>query len=233
MNKKYLVFIFLIFVASLTSYKVTSTYYENIDNKNLDKLNNEFLLKTEEMDIILNKIKSIEDVVGVEYESDESHFDIAKRFDKVRNKVNLIVQRTKMKDSVPIGKPLNSIHITSKFGVRFHPILKKKKFHKGIDLRAKVGTKVFATAPGVVRFLGKQKKGYGKYIIIQHNYGFETLYGHLDKFLVGNGDIVEKGSVVGYSEIVEEVMDHIYTMKHDSVGNQSLLLLGIKNIVCF
>ncbi|MBU1077177.1 MAG: LysM peptidoglycan-binding domain-containing M23 family metallopeptidase [Spirochaetes bacterium] len=84
--------------------------------------------------------------------------------------------------------------ITSGFGLRQWGW--RKKFHKGIDIAAPVGTKIFSSRDGEVKFSGRQKK-YGYVIIIVHDNDFETRYAHLKKVLVQTGDKVEQGQVIG------------------------------------
>ncbi len=97
---------------------------------------------------------------------------------------------------IPSGNPLlGEIHITSPFGERIHPITGERKFHHGIDLRVSVGEPVVATAIGKVSFAGV-KNGYGNVIVIDHMYGFQTAYAHLNKILVKSGEIVGKGKII-------------------------------------
>jgi murein DD-endopeptidase MepM/ murein hydrolase activator NlpD len=88
--------------------------------------------------------------------------------------------------------------IGSPFGVRFHPILKKYIGHEGVDLEAEYGTKVRATADGVVIFSGWED-GYGNMVKIQHDYGCETYYGHNSRLLVYQGESVKKGQIISIS----------------------------------
>ena len=111
-------------------------------------------------------------------------------------------QRAHMLQHIPNGSPLKKTHITSKFGMRKkHPVTGKRKFHKGIDLRAKENTKVYATADGIVMATKKARQtgGLGQALILVHNYGFKTYYGHLNKFLVKKGDYVKKGQLIALS----------------------------------
>lgn len=102
--------------------------------------------------------------------------------------------------NIPNSSPLKDIFITSKYGVRFHPILDEEKFHTGLDLRAKVGTEVYSTADGIIwETRDVDSGGYGKYITILHNYGFRTLYAHLNDVYVKKGDIITKGTLIGLS----------------------------------
>ncbi len=103
-------------------------------------------------------------------------------------------------NSIPSTTPLEKLFVTSSFGFRFHPIFNQEKLHTGIDLKADIGTKVYATADGIVlKTRNTDPGGYGKMIRIVHNYGFETLYAHLDDIYVSPGDIIKKGTLLGLS----------------------------------
>jgi murein DD-endopeptidase MepM/ murein hydrolase activator NlpD len=100
----------------------------------------------------------------------------------------------------PAIQPLSIKELTrfgSPFGMRIHPILKKKRMHEGIDLTAPRGTKIFATADGVVVEARWSSGGYGNKIVINHGYGYQTLYGHCHKLLVEKGQKVKRGDVIG------------------------------------
>jgi murein DD-endopeptidase MepM/ murein hydrolase activator NlpD len=88
--------------------------------------------------------------------------------------------------------------ITSTFGTRFHPLLNYSRKHMGIDLRARYGTKVMAAADGVVVSSGYQG-GYGKIVVIDHGYGYQTRYAHNSRLLVQRGQKVKKGQVISLS----------------------------------
>lgn len=110
---------------------------------------------------------------------------------------SLMLQK-KMLDNIPNSYPVPFKGITSPRGNRMHPTLKKMDFHPGVDLRATMNTPVRATADGVVEFAGFHKKsGFGNLIIIHHNYGFRTSFGHLNKVLTKIGDVVRKGDIIG------------------------------------
>lgn len=102
--------------------------------------------------------------------------------------------------SIPNGVPIQAIRISDKFGPRIHPVRKKRVVHQGIDFKANRGTPVYATADGIVEFGGFHKSsGFGKLIILQHNFGFKTYFAHLDAVKVKGGEFVSKGQLIGLS----------------------------------
>ena len=80
-------------------------------------------------------------------------------------------------------------------GIEHHPISGGVKHHNGVDLRLNTGDDVIASAMGKVAFAG-EKGGYGNTVIIEHAFGFKTLYAHLDRIYVTEGEIVGKGKVI-------------------------------------
>lgn len=101
---------------------------------------------------------------------------------------------------IPNGSPVEYKGITSKFGYRIHPKLKTREFHRGSDMRATMNTPVYATADAVVEFAGYHKSsGFGNLIILSHNYGFRTYFGHLNKVVVKSGMYIRKGDLIGYT----------------------------------
>ncbi|MBS1190688.1 MAG: metalloendopeptidase-like rane protein [Rhodocyclaceae bacterium] len=98
-----------------------------------------------------------------------------------------------------LRSPLEFSRVTSGFAMRFHPVLQEWRAHKGVDYGAPSGTKVRATADGVVDFAGRQG-GYGNLVIIRHSGNYSTAYGHLRGFGAGvkKGSRVAQGSTIGY-----------------------------------
>jgi len=88
--------------------------------------------------------------------------------------------------------------LASGFGYRIDPVYKTTKFHAGLDFAAPQGTPVYATANGVVRFAGDAGNGYGRHIIIDHGFNYETLYGHLIRIKTRAGTRVRRGEVIGW-----------------------------------
>lgn len=102
-----------------------------------------------------------------------------------------------LKTPVPAGR------LSSRFGMRKHPILGFTRLHSGIDFAAPRGTPVFAAAAGSIEFIGWNgtvNTGYGKLIIIKHNNTYKTFYAHLHGFRSGlkEGSIIRQGEVIGY-----------------------------------
>jgi murein DD-endopeptidase MepM/ murein hydrolase activator NlpD len=86
--------------------------------------------------------------------------------------------------------------LSSGFGYRISPFTGLREFHKGLDISNREGTKVIATADGVVTFAGKNGL-FGDMIKIDHGHGIMTRYGHLEKMLIKRGDVVKRGDVIG------------------------------------
>lgn len=115
---------------------------------------------------------------------------------------NPYVASTPVGNPLPTGCPLgaNPMIITSPFTTsRYHPTKHVYKSHLGVDLRAAMGTDVFATAAGVVSYVGNEPKGCGTYVKILHDSNYATTYCHLSQALVSKGDKVEAGCRIGRS----------------------------------
>lgn len=100
---------------------------------------------------------------------------------------------------VPAIQPISNKDLrrtASGYGVRIDPIYRTPRFHSGMDFSAKIGTEIYATGNGVVTFAG-WKQGYGNCLMIDHGYGFQTLYGHMSKFKARVGQKVTRGEVIG------------------------------------
>ena len=99
--------------------------------------------------------------------------------------------------AVPSRNPLNSGRLTSGYGMRKHPVLGRRRRHKGIDIAAPTGTPIYATADGQVT-RADWFSSYGLYISIDHGGDLETRYAHLSKLSVADGERVKKGDLIGY-----------------------------------
>jgi murein DD-endopeptidase MepM/ murein hydrolase activator NlpD len=122
----------------------------------------------------------------------------SKSFDEV---FKLAKQKTQMLASIPGIQPVaikGSDRLVSGFGYRIHPIYKTAKMHTGIDFAAPTGTPIYSTGNGVVSQTEFNGRGYGNNVVINHGYGYQTLYGHMTKFVVRPGQKVQRGDLIGY-----------------------------------
>jgi len=94
------------------------------------------------------------------------------------------------------NKDLN--RIASGFGYRIDPVYKTVKMHAGLDFAAPQGTPIYATANGTVTTGGNTGNGYGNHVVINHGYGYETLYGHMVRVKVHAGEKVKRGEIIGW-----------------------------------
>lgn len=109
--------------------------------------------------------------------------------------------KEEMLQSIPAIQPVSNAdlkRIASGFGFRVHPIYKIAKQHAGLDFSAEVGTEIYATGDGKISAVNSKLSGYGRHVIIDHGYGFETLYAHMSKVAVREGEKVKRGQVIGY-----------------------------------
>lgn len=97
---------------------------------------------------------------------------------------------------VPIKK--GTQRLVSGYGMRIHPIYKTLRMHTGVDFTAPSGTPIYAPGDGVVKRVERNRHGYGLMIEIDHGYGYETLYAHLNDFNVRRGQKVKRGEIIGY-----------------------------------
>lgn len=121
----------------------------------------------------------------------------SKSFDEV---VSLAKNKEQMLASIPAIQPIPNKDLkrmASGFGVRIHPIYKVPKMHWGMDFSAPTGTNIFATGDGVIVEVVNSRRGFGKHVVIDHGYGYETLYGHMSQIDVRKGQQVKRGDIIG------------------------------------
>ncbi len=113
----------------------------------------------------------------------------------------LVKNKEKLLSHTPAIQPVSNKdlnRIASGYGYRIDPVYKTTKFHAGLDFSAPQGTPIYATADGVVSTAGSTGNGYGNHVIINHSYGYETLYGHMVRVKVKNGQAIKRGEVIGW-----------------------------------
>ena len=122
----------------------------------------------------------------------------SKSFDEI---IDLTKDKLSMLASIPAIQPVSNKNLkrmASGYGYRIHPIYKTRKMHAGMDFSAKTGTEIYATGNGTINKVRRSKKGYGNYVEINHGYGYKTLYAHMSKFIVKQGQKVKRGELIGY-----------------------------------
>lgn len=135
--------------------------------------------------------------------------DLARKVDLLEKEVYVqaksyeqVIEMTKTKEirleNIPAIQPVLNKDLTrvaSGYGWRVHPIYHTRKFHQGMDFTAPIGTDVYATGNARVSFVG-WKQGYGNTVMLDHGFGYETLYAHLYKPLVNVGQRVKRGDII-------------------------------------
>jgi murein DD-endopeptidase MepM/ murein hydrolase activator NlpD len=115
-------------------------------------------------------------------------------FEMAKNKSDMLA-------AIPAIQPIankNLTRVASGYGTRIHPIYKTKKLHTGMDFTAPRGTEIYATGDGKVKKASRSRRGYGSHVIIDHGYGYQTLYAHMKKLAVRPGQKVKRGEIIGY-----------------------------------
>ena len=121
--------------------------------------------------------------------------DMAHRGVQLNMLDSMLTNAALKKEAFPVGNPVKSGHLSSKFGWRIDPFTGRRKFHHGVDLAARRGAKVVAVASGVVTWAGK-RGGYGNLVEITHADGYVTRYGHSSRVLVSKGQVVRRGQSI-------------------------------------
>jgi murein DD-endopeptidase MepM/ murein hydrolase activator NlpD len=157
------------------------------------KLQQELMEKSKQLSFLNQTLDGLEDLIGVQPNEDAPIVERVKSVQLTTLEKSFILQMT------PSGRPVQKFQgVSSSYGWRTHPVTGEKEFHRGIDYRGKKGDPVIATADGVVEYSGYHKKsGYGNMILLTHDNGFKTLYGHMSKRLVQTGETVKKGQIIG------------------------------------
>ena len=122
----------------------------------------------------------------------------SKSFDDL---ILLAKEKEDMLRSIPAIIPISTKDLTriaSGFGLRIHPVYKISKFHAGMDFTSPMGTEVYASGDGTIESVLSSKRGMGNYIVINHGFGYSSVYAHLDRFNVRAGQKVHRGDVIGY-----------------------------------
>lgn len=142
-------------------------------------------------ELMIETTKKIDELTKQLYIQSKSYDEI---FELAKNK-------TQMLASIPAIQPVSNKDLTriaSGFGYRIHPIYKTSILHTGLDFTAPVGTEIYSTGNGVVEKVENDSRGYGNSVVIKHGFGYETLYGHMSKIKVKQGQKINRGDVIGF-----------------------------------
>lgn len=142
-------------------------------------------------DLIISTTKKIDQITKQLYIQSKS-------FDNI---ITLAENKEKMLAAIPAIQPVSNKDLSrmaSGFGYRIHPIYKTNKFHAGMDFSAKTGTPIYSTGDGTVYKVRKSKRGYGNHVVINHGFGYKTLYAHMSKYTVKKGQKIKRGDIIGY-----------------------------------
>lgn len=123
----------------------------------------------------------------------------SKSYDEV---FNLVKNKSELLASIPAIQPVTKkgiARLASGFGYRIHPIYKTSMMHEGIDFTCPIGTEIYSTGNGTVEKVEYNGRGYGNHLIINHGFGYSTLYGHLSRFAVRPGQRIKRGDIIGYA----------------------------------
>jgi len=153
------------------------------------------------------EIKNLSEIIGLTSEGDyESELQTIKRINAdiaaskrvLMNFKKFLEAREEIISNIPNNWPIiGGGFVTSPFGMRRSPFTGKWAMHQGVDVSWWPGAPIRATADGVVVFSG-MKGGYGRTVQVQHEYGFQTLYGHLSRIVAYEGKRVAKGEIIGF-----------------------------------
>ncbi|MDY0077799.1 MAG: M23 family metallopeptidase [Bacteroidales bacterium] len=141
-------------------------------------------------DLVIDASRRLDQIASQLYVQSKSYDEV---FELARNK-------SEMLSAIPAIQPVKNSdlkRISSYFGVRTDPFYKVNKFHQGVDFSAPIGTEVFATGDGRVISVKKSQWGYGNTIEIDHGFGYETKYSHLQEFKVKKGEKISRGQLIG------------------------------------
>ena len=152
----------------------------------------EYLEGYENSDLIIETAKRLDNLTKAVYVQSKSYDEV----------IDLAKSREEQLSSLPAIQPISNKDLTrtaSGWGYRIHPIYKIRKFHYGMDFTAPTGTEVYATADGTIERMQKSRRGYGNVLVINHGYGYQTLYAHLNDFNnAWVGKKVRRGDVIAF-----------------------------------
>ena len=142
-------------------------------------------------DIVITSTKKLDQLAKQLYVQSTS-------FDEV---FELAKEKEKMLASIPAIQPISNkdlARMASGYGYRIHPIYKTRKMHSGMDFTAPTGTEIYATGNGIIKEVERSRRGFGNHVVIDHGFGYQTIYAHMSTFNVRVGQKIKRGEIIGY-----------------------------------
>ena len=152
----------------------------------------------------IEKIKEMDDfALGADIASQLNNISarVAFQVKSYDNIAGLIKTQDVKLASIPAIQPVSNKQlnrIASGYGMRIDPVYGTPKMHKGLDFTAPQGTPIYATGNGIVKVAGATGNGFGNHVVINHGYGYETLYGHMYRINARQGQRIKRGEVIGW-----------------------------------
>jgi murein DD-endopeptidase MepM/ murein hydrolase activator NlpD len=140
-------------------------------------------------ELITTTMQRIDQLTRQLYVQSKSYDEV---FEMAKNKADMLAAIPAI---VPVAR--GAERLVSGFGFRIHPIYKTRRMHTGVDFLAPTGTPIYATGNGVVIEADRSNHGYGRMVVIDHGYGYQTLYAHLSQIRVREGQEIKRGEIVG------------------------------------
>jgi murein DD-endopeptidase MepM/ murein hydrolase activator NlpD len=202
------------------SYKLLNKEVDELNERmvGLEKRDNSVYRSIFESDPIPDsaRAKSVEMIVELKKVSQMSEdylvTSIASSLQTLYNRINfqqksfaniekLIDRKEDLLAAIPAIQPVSNKdleRVASGFGYRIDPVYKVTKMHAGLDFTAPTGTPIYATADGKIKLASYNTGGYGNHVVINHGYGYETLYGHMVRIKARAGQSVKRGDIIGW-----------------------------------
>lgn len=151
----------------------------------------ESLKNMDNAELIINTSKKVDELSKAMYIQSKSYDEIEAL---AKNKFEMLASIPAI---LPVSLNNKTTRFSSSFGYRIHPIYKTVKLHAGMDFSGAVGTPIYATGNGKVVY-AEIRQGYGKCVLIDHGFNYETLYAHMSNYNVKAGQKVKRGDIIGY-----------------------------------
>ncbi len=164
---------------------------------------------TGNLDNFLDKLDSYVNKVSLKVKLETNNYEEIEK---------TLKENEQLYNNIPAIKPSEGT-VENDFGMRMHPILKIMRMHNGVDIITDVGTKVYAPGAGIVDFVG-WRGGYGLSVEINHGFNYRTIYAHLEKTNVKQGQKVSRGDIIAFTGNSGRLSTgpHLhYEVRHDGI----------------